>query len=519
MTLPSYQCTLREDRTSQCVAQSCNLAHDTVTRLAARPFFSVPSLSSASMSSMTPDRLVRSVLSAVNPGLSVQDLELVPSASLQLLYNVNVSEGPSLLLALSPPAMMRQLRSEKSPIGSEAAILKWLSGLQTIASSPRTKTSSRDMLPVNNNTKTISREQPLSRYLPILVRHESMGSGLTFEYNLSRPPRGVSISSLSRPLTTKERRVVDFQTGQLLHCISSQFSPTRRFGMAADVLSVPVPASQVRRLEGSLQASRGADRWSVAFRSLLESILRDGEDLAVMINYGTIRRHFDRFEHLLDAVTKPRLVVVDAGEDVNTLVFRSSETRKKATSLTEQVKKQRDHKPKKEPSIRSEVKPTPAQHDNHAEAETDGGAPEDTSQSKGHIEVSGLRQWTNCLFGDPLMATVFSKHPSRDFWNGFDQALPGEKGTGNESSAVVEDEPNAHIRLLLYECYHAVVAVVREFYRPHKDSSMRELAARKQLGNVLARLDDSVDDATPRRRRPSGEVSPAKRPRSGGVDD
>lgn len=251
----------------------------------------------------------------------------------------------------------------------------------------------------------------------------------------------------------------------------------------------------------------------------MESILRDGEDLSIMISYGTIRRHFDRFEHLLDAVTKSRLVVLDAGEDANTMAFRSLETGKKPNING----KRQESKSATGPSIRFETKP-PLEYDYKQPGGEKGNiyardCPHLTEgKGKGHIEVTGLRQWTNCIFGDPLIASVFSNHPTRDFWNGFDRSLTGDEDAEGPYSSIIEDEPNAHIRLLLYECYHAVVAVVREFYRPQTDSSKRELAARKQLGSVLARLDELDDVVMPRRRRPSGEVSPAKRPRSDDVD-
>lgn len=54
-----------------------------------------------------------------------------------------------------------------------------------------------------------------------------------------------------------------------------------------------------------------------------------------------------------------------------------------------------------------------------------------------------------------------------------------------------------------------------EYYRPQNDSSKKELAARKHLSSVLAQLEELDDMGRQRRRRPSGEMSPAKRPRSG----
>ncbi|RSL41379.1 hypothetical protein CEP53_012782 [Fusarium sp. AF-6] len=518
MTRPSYQCTVRDDGSltpsSQCVAQTCNLVRDNIPR-SARDFFSVDSSTASSstpksMAAAPPERSVLSLLNGISPRLSVQELEVVPSARLQRLYNVKVTEGPSLLLALPPPTVMRLLRSEKSSIGSEAAVLKWLSAVarekKTSPASGSKESSGRTRGGSSSSERTT---HSLSGYLPILVRHESIGGGLAVEYNLSRPSRGVAVSALSNPLTHRERRVVDFQVGQLLRRISTQVSPTRRFGIAADVLSVPpsVVHNPARRLEGGLHESRGAESWRVAFHNLMEAILRDGEDLTIMLNYSTIRRHFYRFEHLLDTVTEPRLVVLDAGEDSNTLVMRPGEGANGSQGKIISVQKT---------SGGTERGQRRSEDDSAVDSDDDEDDKEYTI-SKGQIEVTGLRQWSNCIFGDPLLASVFSKRPrpSQDFWRGFDKPLPGDE----RDPTLIEDTPNAHIRLLLYECYHAVVSLVGEFYRPQNDGGKRELAARKHLGSVLARLEELDDSGGQRRRRMSGEMSPAKRPRSGEEDD
>ncbi|KAF4345781.1 hypothetical protein FBEOM_250 [Fusarium beomiforme] len=471
------------------------------------------------MAATPPESSVLSLLNGISPRLAVKELEVLPSARLQRLYSVNVIEGPSLLLALPPPAVIRLLRSEKSTLGSEAAVLKWLSAVarERTISGPGAK---EPMSRVAGNTLgKEANSELLTGYLSTLVRHESIGGVLPVEYNLIRPPRGTPISSLSVALDSCEQRIVDFQTGQLLRRISNQVSPTGRFGIAADVLSVPpsVVHQPPRRFEGSLTDTKGADSWRVAFHSLLEAVLRDGEDLTIMFNYNNIRHHFERFQHLLDAVTEPRLVVLDAGEDSNTLIHRSCESEKKSHASSKEVTIQ--PKSVKGASGKSEIGGKGRQDyrkvlqdDTNMKEET----PMTNDSSRSHIEVTGLRQWSNCVFGDPLMATVFSKlpMPSDEFWRGFDKPLPGET-----TAKIIEDRGNAHIRTLLYECYHAVVALVEEYYRPQTDSSRRELAARKHLGNVLARLEELDDKGQQRRRRMSGEMSPAKRPRSGQDSD
>ncbi|EKJ69472.1 hypothetical protein FPSE_10352 [Fusarium pseudograminearum CS3096] len=532
MTRLSYQCTLRDDGSlpllSHCVAQkSCNLVHDNIPRSARDLAFTessstdpTPTSPLIPMAAAPPESSVLSLLSGISPRLSVKELEVIPSARLQRLYNVKVTEGPSLLLALPPPPVIRLLRSEKSTLGSEAAVLKWLSSgsrERKVCSSSVTKESMS-----KTTGLVLGSEAPdnmLTAYLPLLVRHESVSGMSPVEYNLVRPPRGAAISALSKSLSSSERRIVDFQTGQLLRRIASQVSPTRKFGIAADVLSVPpsVVHHPPRRFEGSLSESKGADSWGVAFHSLIESVLRDGEDLTIMLNYKNVRYQFARFAHLLDAVTKPRLVVIDAGEDSNTLVYRICETSKKPKSPAEDLKGVPESKPARGAPRRSNLvrKRRPDYriviHDDTSEKE-DRATPEDSVGKQ--IELTGLRQWSNCIFGDPLIASVFSKtpSPSDEFWRGFDNQIPGQD---TASPNIIEDRENAHIRILLYECYHALVALVGEYYRPQNDSSKKELAARKHLASVLAQLEELDDMGRQRRRRPSGEMSPAKRPRSG----
>jgi hypothetical protein len=133
------------------------------------------------------------------------------------------------------------------------------------------------------------------------------------------------------------------------------------------------------------------------------------------------------------------------------------------------------------------------------------------------LRLTGLRNWSSCVFGDPLLAAVFSdpqqQPPSAAFLEGFngrkieparDRDLPLDK-------TIIEDVDNAWIRLLLYQVYHAVVHIVSEFYRPRPDSSARELDARRKLNEVLARLAEVPDDPKRRHQRPSGDMSPAKR--------
>lgn len=469
-----------------------------------------------------------------------------------------------MVLALAPPSMLRLLRSEQCIIKSEALVVKWIRGVLLSGgdgsppSSPLSPSSSTQgpqrsgrregsdhnytdasacgrCGPKRQHRQATTQDEPfrgdvdLLGLLPALVGHSQSGGALGAAYNILAHPGGLSLSSLPGGLTAPERRLVDFQAGRLTRRLSLLRSPSGKFGPATSVLcpsssssasAAATAARQQGRAAGDYdgdgaaaaaaaaaaaeekkggeeqQRPGGADRWSLAFHALLEGVLRDAEDMAVTLSYQAIRRQLGRLGGCLDAVTVARLVVVDAAHDANMMAERR-------------------------------------------------GGPMQDGDARDHpagIRLMGLRGWGNCTFGDPLMASVFSEGPSADFLRGFSgrgQQPRGEKddddyGSGSGSGSdedndardardvlamcgdIVERPEEAHVRLLLYQCYHATAAVVREFYRPEGGSTGRELAARRRLHAVLARLEGVEDDDPKRRRhaRPPGETSPAKKPKT-----
>lgn len=69
-----------------------------------------------------------------------------------------------------------------------------------------------------------------------------------------------------------------------------------------------------------VSAGTGSTSWREAFVSLLESALRDAEDMLVTMPYNSIRYHILRHGPMLDQVTEARLVPINAGQPENVLL-------------------------------------------------------------------------------------------------------------------------------------------------------------------------------------------------------
>jgi hypothetical protein len=265
----------------------------------------------------------------------------------------------------------------------------------------------------------------LAQLVPIMVKHSSNPREMGYPYTLFEPGVGEPLSDLSIYLSLPEQRLIDQQIGSLVRDLALVSSPSGNFGTVSRVCNDPsAPAAST-----TCCSSQGSPDWTGAFMSLMEGILRDGEDMSVLLPYEVIRKHFDRLSWRLSAVTIPRLLVIDAGEPSNVLVQRDPE----------------------------------------------GASPSGVDGPR----VTGLRDWSQGVFGDPLLSSCFET-PSEGF-------LEGWRLDGTED--IIEDEEGGATRLLLYRCYRAIVNIVTEYYRPQPDSSRRELEGRRKLTNVLAELE------------------------------
>jgi hypothetical protein len=459
------------------------------------------------------EQSLKASLRETQPNVTVEKRRKIPSDRLQRIYEIKGSGGCTLGLVLSTPPMLRLLRSEQWMANSEITVVRWLHD--------RDDQSHTDDRQVPRQPDDQSR---LSRFLPALISRSPTSQEAGTPFSLFRDSRGSPITVLPKKLTPRQRKDVDFQLGALTREVSQSISPTGQFGTAAAVLAPGPPLQRNRHRDSASYPPSGSASWSTTFHSMLEGILRDAEDMAVRIPYTLIRGHFKRLGHLLDAVTIPRLVIIDAVDDSNVLVAITKEE----PPFVRKRKRQPYPQPGADPADSPRERKRSSDTTSSSESQTEKSGTDDADKSskleydadvssvseydaaenspdaqKLHIQVTGLRDWSNCVFGDLLFARVFSDEPSAEFLQGLygakvkmtnPWAVEVDAETQDIVDELMQDHESYRARLLLYQAYHAAVAIVREFYRPRRESSVRELAARKRLVEVLAHLDKIRDD-------------------------
>ncbi|KAM7221494.1 hypothetical protein V8F06_003066 [Rhypophila decipiens] len=489
------------------------------------------------------EQSVRTALGTVFPDVTIDRIQAIPSPRLQRPYEVTLSDGRTIYLVLSPSTRLRLLRSEHFMIPAEALAVQWIRN-------ELPKYPELDKQPAEA-TSGPGTSLSLRQLVPSLI-HLSHGTNeLGSICSFFESTQGTPLALVPGLLSPEERQQIDGQVGQMFRGLAHLTSPTGRFGPVATCLSASTTSSP-RRGGATIPAgpggssamagsTEGVGTWSGAFHLMLEGILRDGEDMAVMISYSAIRRHFKRLRHLLDLVTVPRLVVMDGADESNLLV---------SSSL-----------PSPGPSNTSIPIPAIAQATSKIQLDSESKSGKDkeekddeTDQSRednSPVVFTGLRDWSTAIFGDPLIATVFSDStPTSSFLQGFNNnnnttttspdatasSVPSiSTNTLPLDSSIIEDTETAPIRQLLYQVYHASVSIVKEFYRPSpressdistSSRSRRELDGRKKLTEALAKLelvqDHEVDLTHMAAKRTygvarlSGEMSPAKRVKEAG---
>lgn len=504
--------------------------------------------------------LPKSIVAKVLPDVTVVKIQAVPPARLHRLFEITLSDSRTMLLAMSPPEMLRLLRSEQSLIRSEAVLVRWLtdavaSKQSSVRSRKQTPSIEASKGPVRaarstgdgnegeapvsgvtpsvaDNTAATPGDRSLHNLLPSLVAQSATrAAGALYEppFALYDLQQGVPLVSLDKPLTRRQQDDIDYQAGRLAQRLAEFTPDSNRFGSAMHVLS---PDTNVPLIPSFATApgTTAAGSWSLAFHTMFESVLRDAEDMAVTLSYANIRRHFRRLEPVLDEVVVPRLVVVNSTNRSNVLVSLSDQKDMIAEARTLEAECSIDGRQEcnsgsgtteeaktKDPDA-SKITPIDKVPTENSTTQVTIIPEADTRIEKDQeITLTGLRDWSHAIFGDPLFSRAFTHDPSQAFLHGFRNQ--GAKDSPPASEPIkVEDvsEPSEHaaLRLMLYQCYHDIVDIVTTFYRPTRDSRTQELTARKHLTVVLAKMEKAeIPSSMRRHRRLSDELSPAKRVR------
>ena len=452
-----------------------------------------------------------------HPGhVALDKLDSVPPNKAQVYYRAQAHDGTDLQISTVPKAS-RVLRCERFYIRSEAATIRWLSGCRADAApGDEVEKTSRKVLDEAENSHS---DADISQYLPDLVDLQVKKNGQE-EIVFANPASGTTVASLPYSLCSNCRSMVDFQVGKLLYQILRHRSPQLNFGGATAVLG-PGP--------DSIWPSNAADwatphaTWSGAFMFLLESVLRDSEDVAITIPYERIRANLRRFRPALDAVKVPFLVITDAGEDDNILVSTRSRPNFEAANDAA-VQSENSTSWSRRQTTAVAAKDTDSMGPSTQEPVRDGQQQESHPKKRGqdrctscdrHVLVTGLRDWCKSIFGDPLFASVLSNKESPEIWNALISSAreAGASDLGNYLQDLGSD-PFETARRYIYRIYYAVVAIAIEYYRMTSDSDERELPARKRLMESLDALDGLEDSGRPRHPRSISEAPPAKRQKS-----
>lgn len=201
---------------------------------------------------------------------SMEDIE----DHLHRIYKFGLSNGSRLVLKLSPSATKLLLRHERRYLESEASILALLH-------------NSRLPMPP----------------IPRVLMYDPRNSQLDSPFLLTTHLPGIPFADALPYLTKSERRGIELQLQSLSSVIGQHCST--KFGPAALVA-----------------ANKGFSTWREAFKSMLASVLMDGEDMVINLPYTEIRESVVLQGDCLDEVREAKLMVMGLGRPENVLIDR-----------------------------------------------------------------------------------------------------------------------------------------------------------------------------------------------------
>ncbi|OAQ66635.1 hypothetical protein VFPPC_14352 [Pochonia chlamydosporia 170] len=456
--------------------------------------------------------------------LTLQRLDLIPRNRLHVHYIATSSTNEQLVLTLVPSSS-KLLRLENTSLKSEAELLQWLCNtrlnLQTVEERRTPNEAAKPPQDHHKNDRLFEHGLKFKNTLPRVMKHGQAKFPNHVAFLLTKRPDSSVISSLSRPLSKAQRKCVDFQIGQLIRELSAYQSPIEQFGVASAVLeSCNMHHNTVKATKEPHNETADSNVfacWSDAFYLLLESVLRDAEDVTLSLEYEKIRLHASRFRHILDEVTVPCLVILDAGENSNTCIVLpgNSGARDFRGSLQRQDKPNVESEKSQNTTVVSSATSQTATKFEDPESTLKAVPATNAIQESQDIpQVVGIQDWYNSVFGDVLFTSVLTRDHNPDVWDGLiHQSCDIEPKAVKQAMQLAHDFRHANVRRLLYDCYHSIASIVTEYYRVAVDGDDRELPARRRLIQAIARLDDLDDIGRKIHARPSLATSAAKRQR------
>jgi len=203
----------------------------------------------------------------------VQQVERIQGRFHQV-YLARLADGNALVLKCPPNQSIRALRHEKNSLETERKTLETL--------------HEYTQLPV-----------------PQVLKFDNHGGSFGSPFLLTSYISGRTLSELAPYLSSYQRTIIERTLGSYVRTLSAlsatQFGTTNR-----------------------VFAKKGSNSWRDAFLALLESALRDSEDMLVTVPYDSIRYYVERHSHFLNEVTEPRLVALNVCDPQNVLIDEHS---------------------------------------------------------------------------------------------------------------------------------------------------------------------------------------------------
>ncbi|KAK3618269.1 hypothetical protein LTR56_024758 [Elasticomyces elasticus] len=184
-------------------------------------------------------------------------------------YRLTTGKGFFYILRCRPSHSVRLLRHEEDRLETEASALQLL------------------------NTR-------IEGFSARLIEYHSTTIPIGSRYLISGPFGGAVLADVESSLSRQAFANTDRSLGQYVRSVSAVTGTT--FG-------------PIRQAPGI-----GSQSWARVFASMLESIMRDGEDALLNLPYDSMRDMVRRHRVSLDQITQPRLVLLELSVDENVVV-------------------------------------------------------------------------------------------------------------------------------------------------------------------------------------------------------